>query len=180
MPSCANSTVSDRRPSSRFTALPASSLMSSRFCLRTVLALLFLSTAATFVCAEEARPRKIVLNAGKKTPGPVGNGIHDYPWSVKLLKVILDNSNIADKVRTECHFEGWPEVPKTLDVADTIIVISDGRDGDLYEEAPQFQGEEKLAAIEKQIRRGCGFVTFHFSTFAPDKYADQILNWTGR
>ena len=97
--------------------------------------------------AEEARPRKIVLIAGKKSHGPVGNGIHDYPWSVKLLKVMLDNSNIADRVRVECHFEGWPEDAKTLDDADTIMVISDGRDGDQYEEAPPFQSEEKLQAI---------------------------------
>ena len=52
---------------------------------------------------------KIVLIAGPKSHGPVGNGIHDYPWSVKLLKVMLDNSNIRDKVKVEYHLEGWPE-----------------------------------------------------------------------
>lgn len=128
--------------------------------------------------AAEA-PKKIVLIAGPKSHGPVGNGIHDYPWSVKLLKVMLDNSNVADRVHVECHFEGWPENPATLDDADTIMVISDGRDGELYAEAPQFASEEHLASIERQVKRGCGFLTFHFSTFAPDKYADQILNWTG-
>jgi len=39
----------------------------------------------------QAAPKKIVLIAGKKSHGPEGNGIHDYPWSVKLLKVMLDN-----------------------------------------------------------------------------------------
>ncbi|HVW02769.1 MAG TPA: ThuA domain-containing protein, partial [Planctomycetaceae bacterium] len=153
--------------------------MPARCCYWLSLVLLCLACADSFAQAEEVRPRKIVLIAGKKSHGPVGNGIHDYPWSVNLLKVMLDNSNIADRVRVECHFEGWPEDAKTLDDADTIMVISDGRDGDQYEEAPPFQSEEKLQAIEKQIRRGCGFVTFHFSTFAPDKYADRILNWTG-
>ncbi len=38
---------------------------------------------------------------------------------------------------------------------------------------------QKLAAVQKQIDRGCGFLTFHFSTFAPDKYAEQILSWSG-
>lgn len=124
-------------------------------------------------------PRKIVLIAGKKSHGPEGNGIHDYPWSVKLLKVMFDNSNVADRVRVEYHLDGWPEVPRTLDDADTIVVISDGRDGDKYAEAPHFQTDDHAALIQRQIDRGCGFVTFHFSTFAPDKYANQILDWTG-
>ena len=151
-------------------------------------ALVHLIAAAMMLCATaEAHSRlqaaegvkKVVLIAGPKSHGPVGNGIHDYPWSVKLLKVMLDNSNVAERVRVECHFEGWPEDPQTLDDADTIMVISDGRDGELFAEAPQFASEEHLACIERQVKRGCGFLTFHFSTFAPDKYADQILNWTG-
>ncbi|HUG93593.1 MAG TPA: ThuA domain-containing protein [Planctomycetaceae bacterium] len=125
------------------------------------------------------RPRKLVLIAGPKSHGPVGNGIHDYPWSVKLLKVMLDNSNVADRVRVEYHLDGWPSDPRTLDDADAIMVISDGRDGELYEEAPHFQTPERAAAIQKQIDRGCGFLTFHFSTFAPDAYAKQILDWSG-
>lgn len=124
-------------------------------------------------------PKKIVLIAGQKSHGPVGNGIHDYPWSVKLLKVMLYNSNVSDRVRVEYHLDGWPEDATTLDDADTIMVVSDGRDGDKYEEAPHFQSDERAALIQKQIERGCGFVTFHFSTFAPDKYAKQSLEWTG-
>ena len=34
--------------------------------------------------------KQIVLIAGKKSHGPEGNGIHDYAWSVRLLKVLLD------------------------------------------------------------------------------------------
>jgi len=126
-----------------------------------------------------AATRKIVLIAGPKSHGPVGNGIHDYGWSVQLLKVMLDNSDIADQVRVEYHLEGWPEEPETLNDADTIMVVSDGRDGDLFEEAPHFSTPEKQALIQKQIDRGCGFVTFHFSTFAPDAQANAILDWSG-
>ncbi len=137
---------------------------------------LFGWTSLTFAADS---PRKIVLIAGPKSHGPVGNGIHDYPWSVKLLKVMLDNSNIAEQVRVEYHLDGWPSDPATLDDADTIMVISDGRDGDAYAEAPHFGSEEHLAQVQKQIDRGCGFCTFHFSTFAPDKYAKQIVDWSG-
>jgi len=151
--------------------------------MRRVLTALICGLAALFnsfgqLQAEQAT-RKIVLIAGAKSHGPVGNGIHDYPWSVKLLKVMLDQSNITEQVRVEYHLDGWPKAPATLDDADTIMVISDGRDGDLYSEAPHFASDEHLAQVQKQIDRGCGFCTFHFSTFAPDKYATQILDWSG-
>ncbi|TXT25484.1 MAG: thioesterase, partial [Planctomycetota bacterium] len=131
------------------------------------------------VAANGPATRKIVLIAGPKSHGPTGNGIHDYPWSVKLLKVMLDHSNVREQVRVEYHLDGMPRDLKTLDDADSIMVISDGRDGDLYQEAPHFGSEENLKAVQKQIDRGCGFLTFHFSTFAPDQYAKQILDWSG-
>lgn len=150
---------------------------SFRRCL--LLALVWLTVDSSLLAADPPEPKKIVLIAGKKSHGPEGNGIHDYPWSVKLLKVMLDNSNVRDRVAVEYHLEGWPRDPATLDTADTIMVISDGRDGDLYEEAPHFRDPANVALIERQMRRGCGFLTFHFSTFAPDKYARQILDWSG-
>ena len=134
---------------------------------------------ALLFSGEPAGARKVVLIAGKKSHGPEGNGIHDYPWSVKLLKCMLDASNMKGKLRVEFHLDGWPKDPSTLDDADTIMVISDGRDGDKYEEAPHLKSDAHVTAIEKQIKRGCGFMTFHFSTFAPDKYATQMLTWSG-
>ncbi len=129
--------------------------------------------------ASAAAAKKIVILAGKKSHGPEGNGIHDYLWSARLLKAMFDTSNIRDSVRVEFHENGWPNDPTALEDADTIMVISDGRDGELFEEAPQFSSAEHLAAIQRQMDRGCGFVTFHFSTFAPNVYARQILNWAG-
>ena len=89
--------------------------------LRYLIGLLFLLClpALSILSAELPQKKssdrhKIVLIAGPKSHGPVGNGIHDYPWSVKLLKVMLDNSNIRDKVQVEYHLEGWPENPETL------------------------------------------------------------------
>jgi len=124
-------------------------------------------------------PKKIALIAGRKSHGPEGNHIHDYPWSVRLLKVMLDNSNVRERVRVEMHFDGWPADPGTLDDAASIMIISDGRDGDKYSEAPQFASAGHAALIERQMKRGCGFITFHFSTFAPEAYAKQILDWNG-
>src|SRR5579859_5123263 len=129
--------------------------------------------------AAAQSPKKIVILAGPKSHGPVGNGIHDYGWSARLLKVMLENSSVKDKVRVETHLDGWPHDSKTLEDADTIMVISDGRDGDQYAEAPHLASEERVRFMEKQIKRGCGFLTFHFSTFAPQKYSQQMLEWNG-
>jgi len=95
------------------------------------------------------------------------------------VKVMFENSNVKDRVKVEFHRDGWPKDERSLEQADTIMVISDGRDGDKYSEAPYLESDERVAFVARQMKRGCGFVTFHFSTFAPDKYADQVLNWTG-
>jgi type 1 glutamine amidotransferase len=129
--------------------------------------------------AEPARPRKVVLIAGPKSHGPVGNGVHDYGWSVRLLKGMLDRSNVKDRLKVETHLDGWPADPKATEDADTIVVISDGRDGDQYREAEHLASPERVAQVDRLMKRGCGLVTIHFSNFAPDKYADQVLDWTG-
>jgi quinoprotein glucose dehydrogenase len=148
--------------------------------LRRLLILVLLFVLSVPAAAQEPAPKKkIVVIAGRKSHGPEGNGIHDYPWSARLIKVMLDRSNVGDRVRTEFHLDGWPRDPRTLDDADAVMVISDGRDGDKYEEAPHFASPERAATIARQIARGCGFLTFHFSTFAPDAYAREILEWSG-
>lgn len=144
-------------------------------------------TAVTATAAEQApaagpAPKRIFLLAGPKSHGPVGNGQHDYGWSVRLLKVMLDHSNVRDRVHVDYHLDGWPTDNKEvrgLEEADTIVVISDGRDGDKFSDALHLESDERVAFVEKQIKRGCGLVTFHFSTFTPEKYAPQVLDWTG-
>src|SRR4051794_3264219 len=99
--------------------------------------------------AKEAPARKkIVLIAGPKSHGPVGNGIHDYGWSVQLLKVMLDHSNVKDQVNVEIHLDGWPTDPKTLEDADTLMIVSDGRDGDKFAEAPHLASAERVRFLD--------------------------------
>lgn len=149
-------------------------------CLLLALALSAVTYAA--VAARAAGPQrthKVVLVAGPKSHGPEGNGVHDYGWSVRLLKAMLDHSNVKDRIKVEYHLNGWPKDQRTLEDADTIVVISDGRDGDKYREAEHLASPERVAFVDQHIKRGCGLVTFHFSTFAPDQYADRVLDWTG-
>lgn len=118
--------------------------------------------------------KKIVLIAGPKSHGPK---VHEYIKTVRLLKVMLDHCNVKD-LTTEIHYNGWPENPATLDDADVIMMISDSQDGPYGSPAP-FMTDERMRLLEKQIKRGCGLITFHFSTFAPDRYGKQILDWVG-
>ena len=124
---------------------------------------------------DRKRPKKIVLIAGKKSHGP---GVHEYEKSVRLLKALLDTSPNLTGIKAEYHLGGWPEDEKTLDDADTIMTISDGQDGDKFSPVP-FMTPERMAVMERQMKRGCGFITFHFSTFTPDRYGPQILDWGG-
>jgi hypothetical protein len=94
-------------------------------------------------------PKKIVLLAGPKSHGPVGNGVHDYGWSARLLRMMLETSNVKEKVRVEVYLDGWPRNPKTLEDADTIVVISDGRDGDRLAKA--VIGRAKSASSSSKI-----------------------------
>src|SRR5262249_39181655 len=59
------------------------------------------------------------------------------------------------------------------------MVISDGRDGNLYEEAPHLASDERVRYFDGLMKKGCGLLTFHFSTFAPEKYREQVLDWNG-
>jgi len=117
---------------------------------------------------------KIVLLAGAKSHGP---GHHEYIKTVRLLKTMLDNAGI-EGLETEIYLNGWPDHPSALEEADLIFITSDGQDGDKFSPVP-FMTDERMKIIEKQIDRGCGLFTYHFSTFAPDKYGPQILNWVG-
>src|SRR5579884_4040547 len=87
-------------------------------------ALLVLTAAPA---AEPARPHKVVLIAGPldKSHPP---GTHEYEKSVRLLKYCLDTSPNVKGLRTEAHLGGWPADPRTLDDADTIVLIASGSD----------------------------------------------------
>jgi type 1 glutamine amidotransferase len=140
-----------------------------------------LFTALPRACeaVDKLPAKKIVLVAGRKSHGPEGNGIHDYPWSVRLLKVLFESSNVCGGVRVETHFGGWPADDRSLEDADTLVLISDGRDGSIGQEAPHLATEERQNRMEKLIQNGCGLVTFHFSVFAPEAAEERVLRWSG-
>jgi len=138
-------------------------------------AALVFAALAVLAPQEAPRAKKIVLIAGPLDSHP--KDTHEYEKNVILLKHCLDTSPTLKGARTEVHFNGWPADPKTLDDADTILLTSGGCDHRL-EDHPFYVGD-RLAAIERQMKRGCGLVLFHWSTFHPVKHEDKILEWVG-
>lgn len=118
--------------------------------------------------------RKIVLIAGEKSHPP---GTHEYVKTVRLLKAMLDHCQVPG-LRTEVHLHGWPEPEQTLDDADLIFFVSDGRDGNLFSDVP-FMTPERIQVMEKQMKRGCSLALLHFSNFASYAYGQKLLEWTG-
>ena len=138
------------------------------------LALLFCFCSSFSFAAD--RPEKIVLIAGPITGHP--KEAHEYEKNVILLKELLDTSpDLQGKVRVEAHFHGWPKDPATLDDADTIFLTSDGTDRE-EKNHPLYLGD-RLQVIERQMKRGCGLVFFHWSTFNPVHFHDRITEWVG-
>lgn len=126
------------------------------------------------VCTDAAE-KKIVLIAGPITGHP--KQAHEYEKNVILIKHMLDTCPNVSGLRVEAHFRGWPKDPKTLDDADTIVLISDGSDRKLTDH-PLYV-DDRLQQLEKQMKRGCGLVMFHWSTFHPSRQHDQITEWVG-
>ncbi len=115
--------------------------------------------------------RRIVLIAGSKSHGP---GMHEYLKSARLLKILLDRAPGLKNVETEVVYDGWPANVSDLDTADTIVFISDGMQWSPWTFTP-----ERIAAIQKQIDRGCGFMIFHFATYIPYQFQQQGIAWAG-
>jgi type 1 glutamine amidotransferase len=127
--------------------------------------------------AGDAPRKKIVLIAGEPDASHPA-GTHEYGKSAQLLKQALEASPNVAGLKAETHLHGWPKNPATLDTADTIVLIASGSDRN-WQDHPLLVGDH-LAVIEKQMRRGCGLVLIHWTTFVPRASAgDKVLEWVG-
>ena len=140
-----------------------------------------LSTSAVLLACLVARAdqpvKKIVLVAGKKSHGP---GVHEYEKDVKLLKHCLDTSPNVKGIKTESHFGGWPQDPRTFDDADTIVLLSDGLDKQYPLEQHPFLKGDHMQVIERQVKRGCGLVLIHWPLWVPSRVGqEKFMPWLG-
>src|SRR5438105_4022123 len=144
-----------------------------RFYLPIVIALsLFL--APTLRAAE---PRTILLVAGPRDPNHPA-GTHEYEASARLLKYALESSPNLRGVRPVVVTGGWPSDPALLAEASTIVLLTSGADRNPADH-PLLAGD-RLAVLEKEMRRGCGLVAIHWTVFVPNAPAgDKFLEWIG-
>ena len=140
-----------------------------------LMSLAVMATQTARASDSRERTRKIVLIAGTMTGHD--KNTHEYEKSVILLKWLLDTSPNLRGVHTDACFHGWPADERVLDDADTIVLITDGSDRNETDH-PLYAGNH-LQTLARQMRRGCGLVQFHWSTFAPSRYHDQITEWAG-
>ena len=137
----------------------------------TVFASAIVFTVAT---AQETKLPKVVLIAGPKDKTHPA-GTHEYEKSVRVLEHCLRQQS---GVAVEAHFNGWPKDDSTLRDAATVVLISAGSDRDPGDH-PLLIGD-RLAVLGKEMQRGCGLVTLHWSTFFPrEKASATLLEWTG-
>ncbi|MVN91807.1 ThuA domain-containing protein [Mucilaginibacter aquatilis] len=118
--------------------------------------------------------KNIVLIAGTKSHDP---GEHEYEKTVKLIKVMLDRSNVKG-INTSFYLNGWPPADSLLNKADLILFVTDGADGINFKESPFLTGS-RMAVLQRQVNRGCGIALLHFSTFADYEHGQKLLEWTG-
>jgi hypothetical protein len=136
--------------------------------------LLGLFASAALFAAE---PKKIVLIAGPLDASHPA-GTHEYEKTVQAFKYCLEHASNVKGLLVETHLHGWPDDPKTLDSADTIVLVSSGSDRKETDHPLLVGG--RLAVIDKQMKRGCGLCLIHWSTFVPkDKAGDKVLEWVG-
>ena len=102
--------------------------------------------------------------------GPItghGKNAHEYEKSAILLKHLLDRSDNVDQLNVSVVFNGWPDDLRLLTEANTIVMISDG--GDRRESDHPLYVGDRLRQLEIQMKRGCGLVHLHWTTFHPSR-----------
>ncbi|MFM7187273.1 MAG: hypothetical protein ACKO14_05605, partial [Armatimonadota bacterium] len=109
---------------------------------------------------ELIKGKHIVFLAGTKSHGP---GDHEYEQACRLLARTLRAHDTSLKTTVVPY--GWPEDPKLLETADSIVVYADGSDHNRSDHPLLHPG--RMEVIKKQMQRDCGFVTLHYATFAP-------------
>ncbi len=112
--------------------------------------------------------------------GPItghGKNAHEYEKSAILLKHLLDRSDNVDQLNVSVVFNGWPDDLRLLTEANTIVMISDG--GDRRESDHPLYVGDRLRQLEIQMKRGCGLVHLHWTTFHPSRYHEKITQWVG-
>ena len=134
---------------------------------------LLLIVAALLASAQDARPappsNTIVLIGGTSSEGPAR---HDHANAVRLLKSFLESARVPARI---VAFErGWPDDPRALDGASTIVLDLDGLDRHPLLDATRRRRFDAL------MQRGVGLVALHQASTVPAGAAQiGLQRWLG-
>lgn len=128
----------------------------------------------------ECNPVHVAIIAGADDDHPTGT--HEYLRSAELLAELLDALDLAGvELNASVHPDGWPADESVLAEADTVVLISGGRDHRSLRAAPHplLEGG-RMDRLQREIDRGCGLVVIHWGLFVPsDTHGDRFLDWIG-
>jgi type 1 glutamine amidotransferase len=136
--------------------------------LRLMLAGAAAAPAALRAAGSANGKHKVVLIAGRPSHPPM---MHEHRAGTILLEKRLQS---VPGLVIDRHEMGWVKDEATFSDAAAVVIYSDGGGGH-----PAVQGE-RLALMEKLIRRGVGFGCVHFGVEVPkDKAGREFREWIG-
>lgn len=129
-----------------------------------------LAALSLVIPAFSADKKSIIMIAGTPSHGPAQ---HEHNAGILLLKKCLEQG-VADQVDIKHHLNGeWPSQAE-LSAADTIVIYADG--GPRH---PALQ-EGRLAQLDKEMKRGCGFLTLHYAVEPTIEQGNkEFIDWMG-
>jgi len=111
--------------------------------------------------------KKIVLIAGNKSHGYAA---HEHHAGCLLLAACLQESGLG--IETAVYQNGWPEDPKALNDADSIVIYADG--GGRH---PIVAHLDEVAPL---MKKGVGLACLHYGVEVPKgEPGDCLKEWTG-
>lgn len=121
--------------------------------------------------------KRILIVAGRVSHGP---GDHEFFAGSAILVNLLKQTDGVFPIMAR---DGWPKNEKLFETADCIVMYMDGGGGH-----PAIQNPERMALIQKQLDRGCGWVNIHYAVEYPVKrkvgdkeidVAGPVKGWLG-
>jgi len=128
----------------------------------------FFVAALMSLCSSFAAEKKIVLIAGRQSPGP---GDHEFRAGCLLLKKCFDS---VPGVTSVVYSNGWPHEAGAFENADAILIYADGGGGH-----PAIR-QDRMKLMDTLATKGVGIGCAHYGVEVPQGYPGQAMhNWIG-
>ncbi|MBL67659.1 MAG: dehydrogenase [Verrucomicrobiales bacterium] len=132
--------------------------------------LLLLLLTLTLALGAVAKPKKVVMIAGRQSHGPLS---HEHKAGIMLLAKCLKDS-AGELVAPTVVLNGWPQDNSVFEGADAVVIYSDG--GGRH---PALGGNN-LELLGKLMAKGAGFLTIHYAVEpTTNKGNREFISWQG-